>query len=229
MHDDLRRRVCAAHHAIARAGLAPMNWGNASAIDRAAGVVCIKPSGLPCEAPAPDQMVLVSLDGAPLDGSGKPSVDLPTHLALYEAFPGIGGIVHTHAHFATCFAQARMPIPCLGTTHADHFFGEVPLADPPDEIETGDEYERWIGGEIVRRFADLDPLEQPGVLAAGHGPFTWGRDVEQAVEHAIVLEEIARMAYHTLLLNPEAPCLERHLAEKHFHRKHGARAYYGQR
>jgi L-ribulose-5-phosphate 4-epimerase len=204
-------------------------WGNASAIDRAAGVVVIKPSGMGYGELAPEQMVVCDLDGKVLEGVLKPSVDLQTHLALYHAFEAVGGIVHTHSHFATCFAQARQPIPCLGTTHADYFYGEVPLADSPNEIEAGEEYERWIGEEIVRRYEGLDPLEQPAVLAAGHAPFAWGRDIAEALHHAAVLEEVARMAYHTLLLNPETPCLERHLLERHFLRKHGAAAYYGQR
>ncbi len=228
MHESLKEQVCQANQELVRAGLVLHTWGNASGIDREAGVVCIKPSGIPYAALTPDQMVLVDLAGTVLEGGLRPSVDLPTHLVLYQAFTAANGIAHTHSHYATCFAQARMPIPCLGTTHADYFFGEVPLTDVPNEIEVGDEYERWIGEEIVRRFDDLDPMEQPAVLAAGHAPFTWGRTVADAVHHAVVLEEVARMAYHTVLLNSEATQLEQHLLEKHFLRKHGANAYYGQ-
>lgn len=228
MHDDLRARVCAANRALAAAGLAPQTWGNASAIDRGAGVVAIKPSGVPYGALRDEDIVLVDLDGAPLGAGRAPSVDLPTHLALYRAFAGVGGVVHTHSHFATCWAQARRPIPCLGTTHADYFHGEVPVTRQlrPDEMAR---YEENTGLVIVEAFAGRDPMAVPAVLTPGHAPFTWGVSVERAVEHAIVLEEVARMAVQTLAIEGASPPLEPHLLAKHRARKHGPDAYYGQR
>lgn len=228
MHEDLRARVRAANQALAAAGLAPQTWGNASAIDRASGVVAIKPSGIPYDALRDDDIVLVDINGSPITPGRAPSVDLPTHLALYRAFPTIGGIVHTHSHFATCWAQARRPIPCLGTTHADYFHGEIPVARQltPAEMER---YEENTGTIIVEAFADRDPMATPAVLTPGHAPFTWGDTVERALEHAIVLEEVARMALQTLNIVADAPPLEPHLLAKHHSRKHGPDAYYGQR
>lgn len=228
MLESLKQDVCEANLALKQRGLVFATWGNASAIDRGAGRVVIKPSGVPYDEMRPEHMVVTDLSGAVVEGALKPSVDLATHLALYEAFAGIGGVVHTHSHHATCFAQACRPIPCFGTTHADHFYGEVPVTDELTEDEVATEYERHIGAVIVRRFKDIDPLQCPAVLAANHAPFTWGETVAKAVESADVLEEVARMALHTMQLSPSQPPIEQYLLDKHFLRKHGAQAYYGQ-
>ena len=221
----------AANVALERAGLIVLSWGNASLVDREAGLFAIKPSGVPYAALVPSDIVLVDLEsGQVLDGTRRPSSDTPTHLALYRRYGSLGGIVHTHSLEATAWAQARRPIPCLGTTHADVFDGPVPLtrALTDDEIER--DYEGETGTVIIERLdADgLDPLHVPGALVAGHGPFTWGRTVEEAVSTAIALEAIAGMARRTLALSPAAASLEPALREKHFGRKHGPRAYYGQ-
>lgn len=228
MLDALKHEVWEVNLALVREGLVLQTWGNASGIDRMRGLVIIKPSGVPYDRMAPEHMAVVDLSGRVVEGDLKPSVDTPVHLALYEAFPEIGGIVHSHSHYATCFAQARRAIPCLGTTHADYFFGEVPLTGPLNPEEVVEDYERNIGRAIVKRLAGLDPLAFPGVLAAGHAPFTWGKSPRIALENALVMEEIARMALHTLIINPEAPSLEHYLLDKHFLRKHGQNAYYGQ-
>ena len=227
--DALKDKVCEANLAIVRAGLVFQTWGNASAIDRESGRVCIKPSGVDYEAMTAEDMVIVDLDGVPENGALKPSVDLPTHLALYQAFPAIGGIVHTHSHFATCFAQACTGIPCLGTTHADYFDGDVPVTDELMPKEVAADYEANIGNAIVRAYQKHDPMHAPAVLVANHGPFAWGETIERAVENAAVLEEVARLAFHTLTLSPTQGRLSSHLAEKHFFRKHGQSAYYGQK
>lgn len=229
MLEELRERVWAVNQVLKQSGLVIQTWGNASAIDRSQGLVCIKPSGIAYDRLTAEQIVVVDLAGNPVEGTLSPSVDLPSHLALYEAFPEVGGVVHTHSHYATCFAQARVEIPCLGTTHADYFNGSVPLASPPSREEVAEAYERNSGMCIVRRFSGISPLSCPAALVAGHGPFAWGATVEKALENAEVLEELARMAMHTLLLNQEAPALEGYLLDKHFLRKHGSGAYYGQR
>lgn len=228
MLDELTRAVYEANRALVDLGLVLLTWGNASAIDREAGRVVIKPSGVPYDKMQPDDMAVVDLEGRVVSGALKPSVDLPTHLALYAAFPEIGGVVHTHSHYATCFAQARRAIPCFGTTHADYFHGEVPVADPLREAEVIEDYERHIGEVIVRRFRTLDPMRFPGVLAASHAPFAWGRTVAKAVENAYVIEETARMALHSMQLDPDLQPIPKYLLDKHFLRKHGAGAYYGQ-
>jgi L-ribulose-5-phosphate 4-epimerase len=228
MLEELRARVCAVNQMLSTAGLAPQTWGNASGIDRMAGIVAIKPSGVPYAALTPDDVVLVDLNGHPAFGNLAPSVDLPTHLELYRAFPDIGGVVHTHSHYAVCWAQARRPIPCLGTTHADYFHGEIPLTRQLTEAEMGD-YEVNTGRVIAEAFSDRPALHCPGVLVAGHAPFTWGVSVEKALEAAIVMEEVARMAFHTRALAPDATGLEAHILAKHHERKHGDHAYYGQR
>lgn len=228
MLEELRQRVWTVNQALKRSGLVIQTWGNASGIDRGCGLVCIKPSGIAYDQMTPEHIVVVDLEGNPVEGTLNPSVDLPSHLALYEAFPEIGGVVHTHSHYATCFAQARVEIPCLGTTHADYFNGAVPVASPPSREEVAEAYERNSGICIIRRLSGVPPLSCPAALAAGHGPFAWGATVEKALENAEVLEELARMALHTLLLNNEAPALEGYLLEKHFLRKHGSGAYYGQ-
>ncbi len=225
----LREEVYQANMDLVRHGLVMHPFGNASGIRRDEGLVAIKPSGLAYESLKPQQMVLTDLDGTPVEGSLKPSSDLPTHIALYRAFPEIGGVVHTHSTYATAWAQAGKEIPCLGTTHADYFNGAVPVTDPLEVAEIESEYERNTGSVIVRRFVGIDPLEFPAVLVAGHGPFCWGSTPAEAAHIALILEEIARIAFLTLSLNPSAPTISDALLHKHFMRKHGVTAYYGQK
>jgi len=228
MLNPLRSEVLTANVDLARRGLAKHTFGNASAIDRAQGLVVIKPSGVSYYDMTEDDLVVTDLEGKLVEGTLRPSSDLATHLVLYRAFAGIGGIVHTHSHYATVFAQARREIPCLGTTHADHFFGAVPVTDSLSDAEIAAAYEANTGQAILRRFADLDPLEMPAVLVASHASFVWGSTVSAAVDTAEILEEVARMAYHSLALTPGVEAVSEALHEKHFHRKHGARATYGQ-
>lgn len=228
MLDSLRAEVLKANVEISRRGLAKHTFGNASAIDRRSGHVVIKPSGMPYDAMSPADMVITDLDGKIVEGGLRPSSDLATHVELYRAFKEIGGIVHTHSHYATSWAQALHEIPCLGTTHADYFRGAVPLTDTLTDEEIESEYEKNTGLAIVRRFASLDPLDTPAVLVASHASFVWGRTVSAAVETADILEEVARMAYHGLTLDPGAEQISRTLLERHFLRKHGAKATYGQ-
>ncbi len=228
MLETLKERVCRANVTLVERGLVFQTWGNASAIDREHYCIVIKPSGVPYDRMTPSDMSVVGLDGNSLEQGLKPSVDTAIHLALYRAFPSIGGIVHTHSHYATCFAQACVPIPCLGTTHADYFNGEIPVAPVLSEKDVAQDYEANIGKSIVAAYHARDPLECPAALAANHGPFAWGGTIEQAVENAVVLEEVARMAFHTLLLNPASCTIPAYLLKKHFNRKHGAGKYYGQ-
>lgn len=211
MLEPLKQDVLEANLTLVRKALVFMTWGNASAIDRAEGLVVIKPSGVPYEDMRAEHMVVVNLKGDIVEGGLKPSVDTPSHLVLYQSFPDIGGVVHTHSHYATAWAQACRPIPCFGTTHADYWHGQIPVTEPLTEQEVVSDYERNIGHAIVRRFRDarppLDPAHFPGVLCAQHAPFAWGLTVAKAVENAIVLEELARMALHTVLLSPERPPL----------------------
>jgi L-ribulose-5-phosphate 4-epimerase len=230
-HDALRRSVWKANLDIVQAGLVVLTWGNASGVDREAGVMAIKPSGVAYDALRPEDLVVLSLEsGEVVEGALRPSSDTPTHLHLYREFPGIGGIVHTHSSHAVSFAQAEREIPCLGTTHADHFYGPVPVTRRMREAEVRGAYEHETGVVIVERFREggIDPDQVPGVLVAGHGPFAWGPTPQKAVENAIVLEEVARMALHTAVLNAEAAALDRALLDRHFLRKHGSGAYYGQ-
>lgn len=231
-HDALKHAVYQANLDIVEAGLVELTWGNASAVDRDAGLFAIKPSGVDYDAMAPDDIPLVSLEtGERVEGALDPSSDTPTHRALYRQFSSLGGVVHTHSNYAVSWAQAERPIPCLGTTHADHFYGEIPVTRrmTDDEIQT--EYEHNTGAVIVERFreGEIDPAQVPGVLVAGHGPFAWGDDVEHAVENAIVLESVAEKALHTRQINPEAGPIDQALLDKHYLRKHGEEAYYGQR
>jgi L-ribulose-5-phosphate 4-epimerase len=229
---ELRERVFEANREIVKAGLVVLTFGNASAVDRAAGVMAIKPSGVPYDALDPDSMVLVDLEsGEARDGDARPSSDTPTHLVLYRAFEQVGGIVHTHSPFATAWAQARREIPCLGTTHADHFRGPVPVTRELTGEEIGGDYERRTGDVIVETVTGLgpDPLERPAVLVASHGPFAWGADAEKAVENAIALEVVAESSLRTELLRPGAEQVQPDLLDRHFLRKHGPGAYYGQR
>jgi L-ribulose-5-phosphate 4-epimerase len=228
MHDALRNEVLKANVELSRRGLAKHTFGNASAIDRAAGHVVIKPSGVPYETMTAGDMVITDLDGTVVQGSLRPSSDLATHIELYRAFGEIGAVVHTHSHYATSWAQALHEIPCLGTTHADYFRGAVPLTESLTDEEIESEYEKNTGRAIVRRFADLDPMEVPAVLVASHASFVWGPTVSAAVETADILEEVARMAYHALTLDPGGEQIGDALLDRHFLRKHGARATYGQ-
>jgi L-ribulose-5-phosphate 4-epimerase len=228
MLEELRREVVEANLAIARLGLALHTWGNASGIDRASGLVAMKPSGVPYDELRPESMVLLELDGKVVEGGLAPSTDTPSHLALYRAWPGVGGVAHTHSPAATAWAQALRALPCLGTTHADHFHGPVPVTEPLTDEEIASGYERATGESIVRALGETDPLEVPGCLSANHGPFTWGRTAREAVYHGAVLEECARMAMWTLALAPETPPVGRALLDKHYSRKHGPGAYYGQ-
>jgi L-ribulose-5-phosphate 4-epimerase len=228
---ELREKVFRANRELAGSGLVHGTFGNVSGVDREAGLFVIKPSGVPYEEQTPDHMVPVSLEtGEVVDSRFRPSSDTPTHLELYRAFP-CGGIVHTHSEAASAFAQARLPIRCMGTTHADHFRGDVPVTRPLTREEVEGEYERNTGLVIVECFRQggISPEEVPAVLVAQHGPFTWGADAFAAVEHARVLEYVARMEARVRLLAPDAPRPEPFLVDRHFLRKHGRGAYYGQR
>lgn len=227
MLENLKEQVYAANLQLKSSGLVVLVWGNVSAIDRETGYVVIKPSGVNYDVMTPEDMVVVDLDGNVVEGKLKPSSDLDTHLVLYKAFPEIGGVVHTHSRWATVFSQAGVGIPPLGTTHADVFYGEVPVTRKMTDQEIRGEYEKETGNVIVETFRGRKPLEIPGVLVNGHGPFTWGKNAAKAVETAITLEEVAMMAWHTLKLNPDAN-LQQTLLDKHYLRKHGAGAYYGQ-
>jgi len=228
--DDLKRRVCEANLELLSRKLVIETFGNASAIDRDSGSVVIKPSGVPYDRLGPEHMVVVSAEtGAVAEGDLRPSSDTPTHLELYRAFAAVGGIVHTHSLYATAWAQAGREIPPLGTTHADYFAGAVPLTRPMTAEEVQSDYEVNTGKVIVERFAKLDPLECPGVLVVGHGPFAWGTDVEQAVHHAAIVEALARLASETLSIEPYPRPVSSALHQKHFRRKHGPDSYYGQK
>jgi len=223
----LRTSVLQANLALVQSGLVKLTWGNASGIDRERGLVVIKPSGVDYSDMKPEDMTVVDLDGNIVEGKLKPSSDTPTHLLLYKTFPDIGGIVHTHSEWATSWAQACREIPCLGTTHADHFYGPIPCTRLLTPAEIAGEYELATGMVIREAFTLLNPKEVPGVLVAEHGPFAWGATVAEAVKHAIILEEVAKMAFRTVLLGKEHP-VQRAILEKHYGRKHGPAAYYGQ-
>lgn len=229
----LRRQVVAANQEIARRGLAPHTFGNASGVDRSGekALVVIKPSGVDYSTLKPEDLVITDLDGNIVEGKLRPSSDLDTHTLLYREFPQIGGVVHTHSEFATSWAQAGRSIPCFGTTHADYFHGPVPVTEPLTAEEVSSGYVRNTGAVIVRRFRGegLDPVAVPGVLVAGHAPFAWGKDAADAVEHADVLEYIARLAFRTVALNGSAGSIPGHVSEHHYLRKHGPKATYGQR
>jgi L-ribulose-5-phosphate 4-epimerase len=228
MLEELKRRVCAANRDLVKAGLVTLTWGNVSGIDRDSGLVVIKPSGVSYDELQPDCMAVVDMEGRAVEGRLKPSSDTATHVILYRAFQSIGGIAHSHSRHATMFAQARREIPCLGTTHADHFHGPVPVTRPLDEREVAESYERFTGEVIGERFRGLDPEAMPAVLVAGHAPFTWGASPEKALENSVALEAVAEMALGTWSIDRAAPELESWVLDKHFRRKHGAGAYYGQ-
>jgi L-ribulose-5-phosphate 4-epimerase len=226
---ELRRLAYEANMELHRRGLIIYTWGNVSQLDRARGIFAIKPSGVPYDTLAPEMMTLVDLEsGAPVDARYKPSSDAPTHLILYRAFSEIGGVTHTHSPAATAWAQARRAIPCYGTTHADYFHGPVPVTRmlTPGEVDAG--YEENTGRAIVEAFQNANPMHAPGALCAGHGPFTWGRDGAESVHNAVVLEEIAKIALYTESIAPGVGALPSHVSDKHFLRKHGPNAYYGQ-
>ncbi len=231
MLEALKKNILDANLMLHRSGLAPQTWGNVSGIDRERGVFGIKPSGVPYNALTTDKIVLLDLDGQIVEGDLRPSSDTPTHLELYRTFEGIGGITHTHSPAATAFAQAGREVPCLGTTHADHFDGAVPIARMIREDEVMEDYEKNTGTVIVERFSGPgapDPMRMPAVLVPGHGPFTWGADAEASVTNGIVLEIVCTMARDTFLLKREQP-IPAYLLRKHFDRKHGPAAYYGQK
>jgi L-ribulose-5-phosphate 4-epimerase len=231
-HAAIRADAAAANRALAAAGLVQLSFGNASAVDRDLGVFAIKPSGVPCERMTPDDAVIIRIaDGARVAGELRPSSDEPTHRLLYQELPQLGGVVHTHSRHATAWAQAERPIPCFGTTHADHFRGDVPVTRRLTDEEIAGEYELETGRVIVELYRDggLDPEEAPGALVASHGPFVWGRDAAHAAEHAIALELMAELALNTIAIDPAREPIGKALLTRHFERKHGPRAYYGQR
>jgi L-ribulose-5-phosphate 4-epimerase len=226
---NLREEVLEANLELVRRGLVLYTFGNASGISREEGLVIIKPSGVPYETLKPSDLVVVDLEGKTVEGALRPSSDLPTHLILYRSFAGIGGIAHAHSSAATAWAQAQKEIPCFGTTHADYFHGPVPVTRPLRQAEIRTDYEASTGHAIVRRFKNLDPLRVPAVLVAGHAPFCWGKTPSEAAHIAVMLEEIASLAFQTLAANPKARPISKHLHDKHFLRKHGSNAYYGQK
>ena len=231
MLEELKKQVYDANMQLPRRGLVTYTWGNVSGIDREKGLFVIKPSGVEYDDLTPEKMVVMDLDGNRVEGTLNPSSDTKTHLELYKAFPEIGGVVHTHSTYAVAFAQARRDLPALGTTHADYFYGAVPCTRVLTAEEIDEDYERNTGKVIVETVArrGLNPVYLPGVLCACHGPFTWGKDAAQAVYHAVVLEETAKMAQLTFSLDPNAQSAPQHILDKHFSRKHGPNAYYGQR
>lgn len=228
MLEQLKKEVFAANMRLYKSNLIILTWGNVSGIDRDLGLVVIKPSGVSYETMTEEDMVVVDLDGNVVEGKYKPSSDTKTHLELYKNFPLIGGVVHTHSTFATSFAQAKRNIVTYGTTHADTFYGDVPCSRDLSKEEVEQDYELNTGRVIVETFASLDYEAVPGVLVSSHGPFTWGKDSNSAVTNAIILEEIAKMAYLSLGINNQIKEIEQHLKDKHYFRKHGKNAYYGQ-
>ena len=228
MLENLKREVCEANRLLPRHGLVVFTWGNVSAVDRASGLVVIKPSGIEYDELTPGDMTVVDLlSGKSVEGALRASSDTETHLELYRHFPNIGGVVHTHSRWATIFAQSGLAIPPLGTTHADYFIGDIPCTRRMTEAEIGGDYERETGSVIVETFCGRNPDDVPAVLVHSHGPFAWGADAAGAVHNAVVLEEVAMMAWHTMVLAPES-ALDSALLRKHFLRKHGPGAYYGQ-
>ena len=227
MLEQLKKEVFENNLRLVKNGLVTLTWGNVSGIDRETGLIVIKPSGVSYDTMTADDMVVVDLDGNRVEGRYSPSSDLPTHLELYRAFPEIGGIVHTHSRWATIFSQCGTDLPALGTTHADTFYGAVPCTRrmTPEEIKGA--YEAETGKVIIEAFEGKNVMDVPAVLVHTHGPFTWGKNASKAVENAIVLEEVSMMAWHTIAMNPEAK-MQQELADKHYFRKHGANAYYGQ-
>jgi L-ribulose-5-phosphate 4-epimerase len=230
MLKQLKKEVCEANLLLPRYGLVTFTWGNVSAVDRARKVMVIKPSGVEYDRMRPEDMVVVSLSGdKKIEGDLNPSSDTKTHAVLYNAFPDIGGIVHTHSRWATIFAQAGMGVPALGTTHGDYFYGDIPCTRRMSPEEIGGDYERETGVVITETFKNLSPNDIPAVLVHSHGPFSWGENALEAVHNAVVLEEAAMMAWHSLTLKPDLPPMQRELLDRHYLRKHGSGAYYGQK
>lgn len=228
MLEQLKEDVYKANMELVEKGMVIYTWGNVSGIDREKRLVVIKPSGVDYDTMKPEDMVVVDMDGRVVEGKYKPSSDTPTHLVLYRTYPEIGGVVHTHSAWAVTFAQAGMEIPALGTTHADYFFGNVPCTRDLTGKEIEEAYEENTGNVIVETIADGDPMAIPGILVKNHGPFAWGKTPAQSVYHAVVLDKVAEMAYHTMTLNPQVERVQQYLLDKHYYRKHGANAYYGQ-
>ena len=228
MLEQLKETVLQANLLLPKHNLVTFTWGNVSAIDRETNLVVIKPSGVSYETMTADDMVVVDLCGNVVGGKLNPSSDTPTHLELYKAYPAIGGVVHTHSRWATTFAQAGLPIPALGTTHADDFYGDIPVSRRMTPAEIAGAYEKETGTVILETVGD-NAMDVPAVLVHSHGPFAWGKDAMQAVHKAVVLEEVAFMAWHAMLLNPDLPRMQQALLDKHFLRKHGKNAYYGQK
>ena len=226
MLNSLKKEVCKANIKLSKYGLAMLTWGNVSGIDRKKGLVVIKPSGVPYKRLTPEKMIIVDFDGNVVEGKGKPSSDTATHIRLYEAFEHIGGIVHTHSTYAAAFAQAALPIPVLGTTHADYFFGDIPITRAMTDEEINELYEYNTANIIIE--ANINPMEIQAVLVKNHGPFTWGKTPKKALENALVLEELAKMAFLTKDINSKATKVNQALLERHYLRKHGKDAYYGQ-
>ena len=232
MLDDLKRQVLEANLALPKHNLVTLTWGNVSAVDREKGVFVIKPSGVDYTVMTADDMVVVSIEtGEVVEGNKKPSSDTPTHRLLYRSFPTIGGIVHTHSRHATIWAQAGQSIPATGTTHADYFYGAIPCARHLTTEEIDEDYEKNTGKVIIEELTkrNINPVHVPGIICASHGPFTWGKDAAQAVYHAVVLEEVAKMAVYTRQIKPDAAPAPQNIQDKHFLRKHGPNAYYGQK
>ncbi len=230
MLEKLKKEVLQANLLLPKYGLVTFTWGNVSAVDRGSGIMIIKPSGVEYEEMTAEDMVAVSLEtGEVVEGRYKPSSDTPTHLALYRAFENVGGIVHTHSRWATSFAQAGIGIEPLGTTHADYFYGEIPCTRAMNPDEINGKYEKETGTVIIEAFNGIDPLTIPAVLVKSHGPFTWGKTAAEAVHNAVVLEEVAFMNYHTMSINPQIRPMQKELLDRHYLRKHGENAYYGQK
>jgi len=230
MLNNLKKQVLEANLLLPKYGLITFTWGNVSGIDREKGIVVIKPSGVEYDGMTAEHMVMVELEtGKTVDSDLSPSSDTATHLELYKAFPNIGGIVHTHSRWATIFSQAGMDVPALGTTHADYFYGSIPCTREMTPEEIAGEYEKDTGKVIIERFAEIDPDTIPAVLVYSHGPFTWGTDAAEAVHNAVVLEEVAFMAWHDILMKPTIQPMQQELLNKHYLRKHGKNAYYGQK
>ena len=229
MLEELKQTVCEANLLLPKYDLVTFTWGNVSGIDRELGLSAIKPSGVPYDGMAPEDMVIVDLSGNVIEGKWKPSSDTATHIELYKAFPNIGGVVHTHSRWATTFAEAGQPIPAMGTTQADYFYGDIPCTRPMTEEEINGDYEKETGKVIVETFKNIQADDVPGVLVYSHGPFSWGTDPKNAVHNAVVMEEVAFMDWHALMINPEHRDMQKALLDRHYLRKHGANAYYGQK
>lgn len=228
MLEKLKEKVYEANMELQRKGLIIYTWGNVSEIDRETGLVVIKPSGVDYDSMKPEDMVVVDLEGNAVEGKYKPSTDTPTHLVLYKTYTNVGGVVHTHSDWATTFAQAGMSIQAFGTTHADYFYGDIPCTRDLTDEEISGEYEKETGNVIVETIGDRNPLEIPAILVKNHGPFAWGKDANSAVYNAVVLDKVAEMAYKTMTLNRDVKPVKQHLLDKHYLRKHGKNAYYGQ-